>query len=153
MLTLFDEIVTAVHEPFNRETDQWLYDVANSAAINALAVMTMAFTATSIMLDESYEGRGLCAEAVDRRRFDKLIEELGEVGQAYGGMVGENPRKGVTNGLDKVLEELLDVAACALGAYEHFDGHKGAALLALCEQTALKRDRLQAAIEAGKATP
>lgn len=63
-----------------------------------------------------------------RCRVDKIMEEAGEVMDAYNGYVGHNPRKGVTNGLDKVLKELLDVAVSALGAYEHLTGNQGIAL-------------------------
>lgn len=64
-------------------------------------------------------------EALLLHRLIKLTEESGEVVSAAIGALGSNPRKGVTNGFDKVLEELLDVAVTALGAYEHIDGHRG----------------------------
>jgi len=99
------------------------------------------------MITDSYPEH-LCGEAVQRRRIDKLAEEIGEVTSAYGGWVGENPRKGQTNGLDKVLDELLDVAACALGAYEHLTGFQGDSVPALVEQTERKCERLRAAMEA-----
>lgn len=67
-------------------------------------------------------------EAVTWGRLAKLAEEQGEVIEAFIGATGQNPRKGVTNTLEKVLEELLDVAITALGAYEHIDGHQGRAL-------------------------
>jgi NTP pyrophosphatase (non-canonical NTP hydrolase) len=105
-----------------------------------------AIVETSQMLDASYEGKGLCREAIDRRRIDKLAEEVGEVVEAYGGYVGENPRKGVTHSLSDVLAELLDVAACALGAYEHLTDHKGSSLDMLERMIPVKRDRLWRAI-------
>lgn len=52
-----------------------------------------------------------------RRRVDKIAEEFGEVTEALGGVVGENPRKGVTHTWDDVDRELLDVATAALGAF------------------------------------
>lgn len=67
-------------------------------------------------------------EAVTWGRLGKLTEEAGEVITAYIGATGQNPRKGITNTMEKVLEELLDVAVTALGAYEHIDGHQGRAL-------------------------
>ncbi|MDF2991879.1 MAG: hypothetical protein K0S37_2393 [Microbacterium sp.] len=67
-------------------------------------------------------------EALTLHRLIKLTEESGEVVTATIGALGANPRKGVTNTFEKVLEELLDVAITALGAYEHIDGHQGRAL-------------------------
>lgn len=87
---------------------------------------------------------------VDRRSVRKLTEEVGELAQAVNGLVGENPRKGVTHTMDDVLAELLDVAACALGAYEAFTGYQGMALPALASQTAAKLTRLRSAVDAGQ---
>jgi len=67
-------------------------------------------------------------EALTLHRLIKLTEESGEVVTATIGALGANPRKGVTNTFEKVLDELLDVAITALGAYEHIDGHQGRAL-------------------------
>lgn len=67
-------------------------------------------------------------EALTLHRVIKLSEESGEVVTALIGALGANPRKGVTNTMEAVLEELLDVAITALGAYEHIDGHQGRAL-------------------------
>lgn len=67
-------------------------------------------------------------EALTLHRLIKLGEEAGEVVSAMIGATGANPRKGVTNSWEKVLEELLDVAISALGAYEHIDSHRGRAL-------------------------
>jgi NTP pyrophosphatase (non-canonical NTP hydrolase) len=78
-------------------------------------------------IDDSYERDGfdLDGETVLRRRIDKLMEEVGEVGQALGGYVGENPRKGFTHEKEDVMAELLDVAITALGAWEHMGGNRG----------------------------
>ena len=62
-------------------------------------------------------------------RCGKVGEEFGEVIEALIGLMGQNPRKGVTHSLADVKYELLDVAATALGAYEHIGGNKGEALL------------------------
>lgn len=67
-------------------------------------------------------------EALTLHRLIKITEEAGEVVTATIGALGANPRKGVTNTFEKVLDELLDVAITALGAYEHIDGHQGRAL-------------------------
>jgi len=80
-------------------------------------------------IDEGNADRG--AEALTLHRLIKVAEENGEVVSAIIGALGANPRKGVTNGMDKVLDELLDVAITALGAFEHIDGHRGRALTEL----------------------
>jgi NTP pyrophosphatase (non-canonical NTP hydrolase) len=52
-------------------------------------------------------------------RLMKLSEEVGEVVQAWIGVTGQNPRKGVTHTADDVQAELCDViitAAVALGS-------------------------------------
>ena len=67
-------------------------------------------------------------EAILWGRVTKIGEEFGETIQALIGATGQNPRKGVTHTFDAVLDELLDVAVTALGAYEHVVGHDGSAL-------------------------
>lgn len=106
----------------------------------------LVFKNISQRLNKTYENKGLCSEAIDRRRFGKLAEELGEVQEAYDGMVGENPRKGVWKTREDLLKELLDVAGGALAAYEHFDGHHGRALGALLKQADYVDQRLKTAI-------
>lgn len=103
--------------------------------------------AMSVAIDSTYPTT-LCTEAVQRRRIDKLATEVGEVLDAYNGLVGENPRKGVSDTHGHVLEELLDVATCALAAYEHMTGNRGRSVAALISQTATKRARLLAAVTA-----
>lgn len=56
----------------------------------------------------------------DSMRVLKLVEEAGEAAAAYIGMVGQNPRKGVTHTQDDLLKELADVAITALAAMQHF---------------------------------
>lgn len=56
----------------------------------------------------------------DAMRVLKLTEEAGEAAAAYIGMVGQNPRKGVTHTLEDLLGELADVAVTALAAIQHF---------------------------------
>ena len=84
----------------------------------------------SAWLDSSYRGHGVTSEeAIDWRRFAKVGEEFGEATEAFYGVLGENPRKGVTHKKDDVIEELLDVAIAALGAVEHFSGKADSLLL------------------------
>ncbi len=49
-------------------------------------------------------------------RMLKLSEEVGEVAQAVIGVIGQNPRKGVTHTWDDVQAELCDVVITALVA-------------------------------------
>jgi NTP pyrophosphatase (non-canonical NTP hydrolase) len=60
----------------------------------------------------------------DSMRVLKLTEEAGEAAAAYIGMVGQNPRKGVTHTQDDLLKELADVAITALCAMQHFTQDK-----------------------------
>jgi NTP pyrophosphatase (non-canonical NTP hydrolase) len=53
-------------------------------------------------------------------RLLKLSEEVGEVMQAYIGMTGQNPRKGVTHSRDDVAAELCDVILTAMTALHSF---------------------------------
>jgi hypothetical protein len=61
-------------------------------------------------------------------RVHKIAEEYGEVQEAIIGAAGENPRKGISNGWDKVEKELFDVAGAALGAIEHLRGNDGSSI-------------------------
>jgi NTP pyrophosphatase (non-canonical NTP hydrolase) len=81
------------------------------------------------------DGESDRAPEMDRLlRIMKVTEESGEVAEAVAGATGQNPRKGVTNGWDKVSAELVDViltAAVALrtiegeGARAVFEAHVG----------------------------
>ncbi|MFV2103254.1 MazG-like family protein [Micromonospora sp. LOL_024] len=51
-------------------------------------------------------------------RMLKLTEEAGEVAAAWIGMLGQNPRKGVTHTREEVAAELADTAFTALVAIE-----------------------------------
>lgn len=76
-------------------------------------------------IDNSPGYENLGAELHARRRVDKLMEEVGEVGQALGGWYAENPRKGRTHNGDDVLAELMDVIVTAAGAWESLTGNNG----------------------------
>lgn len=76
----------------------------------------------SAWIDSSYPV-GMDPELVNRRRIDKLMEEVGEVGTALAGWTSENPRKGITHTQADVEKELLDVAFTALSAWEHLRGN------------------------------
>ncbi|MFH8813065.1 MazG-like family protein [Streptomyces hygroscopicus] len=53
-------------------------------------------------------------------RLMKLVEEAGEVMEAYIGMVGQNPRKGITHKPKDVAAELCDVILTAAVALHRF---------------------------------
>jgi hypothetical protein len=55
-------------------------------------------------------------------RIMKLGEEQGEVIQAVLGAIGQNPRKGVTNGWNEVSAELVDVILTAAVALYTVEG-------------------------------
>ncbi|MFF7329745.1 MazG-like family protein [Streptomyces sp. NPDC008150] len=77
-------------------------------------------------------------------RLLKLVEEAGEVAQAFIGMVGQNPRKGVTHTRDEVCGELCDVIITAMVALVSIaDGNPDdilAAKLAKVEQRAAQTE-------------
>lgn len=85
-----------------------------------------ALAAFSQHIDDSY-GQ-IDPEAHLWRRTMKLVSEAGEAQDAIGGILGENPRKGVTHTREQAIGELLDVAVSALGAVEHMKGNDGSAL-------------------------
>ena len=76
-------------------------------------------TKLSAWLNDSYP-TDLHREAIDWRRMQKMASEVGEALDAYSGMIGENPRKGITHGFNDVLGEVADVALTAIGILAHF---------------------------------
>jgi hypothetical protein len=77
-------------------------------------------------LDESNGG----GEHETAMRLMKITEEAGEVVRAYIGMLGQNPRKGVTHSRDDVADELCDVILTAAVALHRFCDDPGAAFAA-----------------------
>ncbi|MFG3714657.1 MazG-like family protein [Micromonospora sp. NPDC047730] len=73
-------------------------------------------------------------------RILKLTEEAGEAAGAWIGLLGQNPRKGVTHTRDEVAAELADVAFTALVAIESL-GLDAATVLGSC--AAKVRDRVE----------
>ncbi len=53
-------------------------------------------------------------------RLLKIVEELGEAASAYLGVVGQNPRKGVTHTPEELADELIDTSASVLVALHSF---------------------------------
>jgi hypothetical protein len=58
--------------------------------------------------------------AQDWARVSKIGEEYGEAVNALIGITAQNPRKGYYSSREELIKELLDVAATALVAVEHF---------------------------------
>lgn len=75
-------------------------------------------------------------------RLAKVAEEAGEVIQAFIGVTGQNPRKGVQGGLEDVADELLDVALTALAAYHHLTQGEISTMLALADHTLARMQRV-----------
>lgn len=104
----------------------------------------------SRLIDGTYPDMPL--ELADRRRMDKLAEEVGEVSEAYGLFVGENPRKPRNDdGLPDVMDEVLDVALAALAFWAHLYDSYGAGttprvITALRSHTLAKLARLEVAL-------
>lgn len=63
-------------------------------------------------------------------RILKIVEEAGEVAQAWIGMTGQNPRKGITHTRQDVADELCDVAITALTALASLTGTPEATFVA-----------------------
>lgn len=95
----------------------------------------------SAWIDATYPD-GMDEELVLRRRIDKVSAEFGEVMEALEGYTGENPRKGVFDSIDHVMQELLDVALSALGAWEHADGNRGRSAAMLLARLLFVRERV-----------
>lgn len=128
--------------------DEDAYDAANRdldvvlpiiAAPQELAQRRL--TAISRYIDASDGYVGVPAEAHMWRRVNKITAENGEVHDAISGMLGENPRKGVTHTQIEVIMELLDVALCALGVVEYMTDNQGEALGLLDEKIAFVAER------------
>lgn len=71
-------------------------------------------------------------------RILKVTEEAGEVAQAWIGVVGQNPRKGITHTEREVADELADVAFTALVAIQSL-GFDADEVLATCVAKVLRR--------------
>jgi len=71
-------------------------------------------------------------------RILKVGEEAGEAAEAWAGLHGQNPRKGVTHTRDDVVTELADVALTALVAIASLDTDPRDALAA-CATKVLTR--------------
>jgi len=91
----------------------------STAATGTDGEMSQQLCEMSAMIDTSPAYAHCDTETILWRRCTKAVQEIGEVMEALAGVVGENPRKGVTHTMDDVEAELLDVAVSALGAVAH----------------------------------
>ena len=94
---------------------------------------------------ELYKGQPL---AQDWARIAKVIEETGEVIDAYIGVTGQNPRKGEYGDMGHVLSELCDVALTGLYAIQHFTKDAESTLGQLHARALHHRQRREAQIDA-----
>lgn len=103
--------------------------------------------------DNVAETARLLASVPEATRLLKIVEEAGEACEAYIGMTGANPRKGVTHTQEDLASELLDVALTALVAWCGLTGYP-CPMLALDEhaQSRNARHREQVPLVAGEDT-
>ena len=90
-------------------------------------------------------------EAVHWRRVLKVAEEAGEVREAMGAWVQENPRKDAGS-VEDVIKELADCVGAALGAIEHLTEHQGRSLQIATERVQFVCERV-GVLAAPEATP
>nr|WP_231956706.1 MULTISPECIES: MazG-like family protein [unclassified Actinoplanes] len=69
-------------------------------------------------------------------RILKITEEAGEAAQAWIGVQGQNPRKGVTHTVDQVVGELADVVMTSLVAIASLGADPRAAVAACAAKAA-----------------
>lgn len=101
----------------------------------------MSIAGLSRWIDEFPTNATADPEAQLWHRVAKISEENGEAIKALIGLIGKNPRRGVTHDVDDLIKELLDVAVTALGAVEHVLGNSGMAMDLLDEHVQRVCDR------------
>lgn len=111
---------------------------------DAAGEIDRAATALSRWIDSSPNYRDLPEEAALWRRVVKVQSEGNEAVDALYGLLGENPRKGVTHERADLVRELLDAALAALAAVEHVTGNAGGAVELLRHHAASVVDRAEA---------
>ena len=102
----------------------------------------------SHMIDTSPAYADCETETILWRRCAKVAEEAGEVISALIGVVGCNPRKGVTHTMGDVEAELLDVATTALCAVAHLHDNEVDPVLLLAAYVSRVHARLKLSIAA-----
>lgn len=99
----------------------------------------------SVWIDEGNAHRD--PEARTWGRLAKVGEECGEVIEAFIGVTGQNPRKGIRGTGWDVQEELLDVALTALCAVAHLNNNDGTDVIDLLADK-VQRVAVRAGLEA-----
>lgn len=74
-------------------------------------------------------------------RISKIGEEYGEAVQTFIGATGQNPRKGTTNSIEAVLDELADTLITCLLAMQHLTKDEDETRNALEGRWAYRLDR------------
>lgn len=115
----------------------------NGTAASPVLSVGLLAARISTWLDATIGPLTASARELSWERIGKIAEEYGEVTEAWLGCAGTNPRKGQTHTVDDVLTELLDVALCALGSFEHLTGNRG------CSEAALLAHAIQRTARAG----
>jgi NTP pyrophosphatase (non-canonical NTP hydrolase) len=80
-------------------------------------------------------------------RMLKLVEEAGEAARAWIGVIGQNPRRGVTHTVDDVAAELADTALTALVAIESLGLDSGQAMADCVAKVLARLDTAPAQVE------
>lgn len=79
--------------------------------------------------------------AQDWARVAKVGEEAGEVIDAFIGITGQNPRKGVYGNLNHLFDELADLSLTGLYALQHFTKDADYTIQILLERARHHQDR------------
>jgi len=151
-----DEMVTAYQEAWHATPQGRPGDRTRAGLKAALSLLDDAIhddlldfqdqlTEMSRWLDEAPANAARTPLEQTLMRFLKIGEENGEMVAEIIGMTGQNPRKGVTSDIDKVIGEALDVAITALGAVEHATGNQGDALALMLDKMSKVHARMQGA--------
>jgi NTP pyrophosphatase (non-canonical NTP hydrolase) len=107
-------------------------------------------TADDMIWNEAYRWRALLDEQNGTGRLEltcrimKIAEEAGEATQAWIGVLGQNPRKGVTHTVDDVVGELADVVFTALVAIASLGADPRDAVAAVAAKVATYRSAVDA---------
>ncbi|MFC7530136.1 MazG-like family protein [Actinoplanes sp. GCM10030250] len=105
-------------------------------------------TADNVIWAEVHRWRALLDEQNGTDRLEltcsimKIAEEAGEATQAWIGVLGQNPRKGVTHTVDDVIGELTDVVFTSLVAIASLGADPRDAVAAVAAKAATYRSGL-----------
>lgn len=80
--------------------------------------------------------------AQDWARVSKVIEELGETIQCLIGMTGQNPRKGVVNTLDDMLDEMADTIITGILCIQHYTKDEDETQAVILDRWAYRKQKI-----------